>query len=92
MLCGGVAVCHRCGMCTFRCCECDKVILRLRFSKNCVVICYAVVWQYVIGVVCVLFAVMSATRTHHSEQYTHHTYDMMPHHRVIHNDLVFTES
>ena len=27
-------------------------------EKDCVVICYAVVWQHVIGTVCVLFAVL----------------------------------
>ena len=37
-------------------------MFRLRFGKkNYVVICYAVVWQHVIGVVCVLFAVWSVT-------------------------------
>ena len=46
--------------------------------------CYAVVWQHVIGVVrvCVLFAVLSASRTQHSEQYTYQTCDMLPHHRI----------
>ena len=42
MLCGGVAACHRYGMCTARCVEC-------------------MVWQHVIDMVCVLFAVLSAT-------------------------------
>jgi len=32
--------------------------------------CYVVVWQYVIGMVCVLFAVLSVT---HSTQRTVHT-------------------
>ena len=49
MLCGGVAADHRYGMCTVRC---D------------VVICYAMVWQHVIGMVCVLSAVLSATESH----------------------------
>ena len=39
------------------------------------------------GVVCVLFAVLGATRTQHSEQYTHHTYDMLPHNRIAYNDV-----
>jgi len=39
--------------------------------------------------VCVLFAVLSATHTQHSEQYTYHTYDMLPHHCVTCNDVVF---
>ena len=106
-----------------------KFIFRLRFGKNRVVICYALVWQRVMGMVCVLFAVLSvkygvctvrcgecevwcvycslwwvwsmlcvlfavlsATHTQHSEQYTHHTYDMLPHHRITYNDVVFTES
>jgi len=30
--------------------------------------------------------------TQHSAQYTHHTYDMLPHHRITYNDVVFTES
>jgi len=44
MLCGGVAACHRYGVCvyTVRCVECMG-------------------WQHVIGMVCVLFAVLSAT-------------------------------
>jgi len=25
----------------------------------------------------------------HSEQYAHHTYNMLPHHRITHNDVVF---
>ena len=33
--------------------------------------CYVVVWQHVIGMVCVLFAVLRASRTQHSEQYTY---------------------
>jgi len=28
------------------------------------------------------------TRTQHSEQYTHHTYDMLPHHCITYNDVV----
>ena len=62
--------------------------------------CYVVVWQHVIGMVCVLCvvccllcAVLSATHptqhTAHSAQYTHHTYDMLPHHHITHNDVVF---
>ena len=65
------------------------VIFRLGFGKN-YIVCYAVVWQYVIGVVCVMFAVSSATE--HGEQYTFHTYDMVSHHFVTCNDVVFTES
>jgi len=38
---GGVAACHRYGVCTVGCAEC-------------------MVWQRVIGMVCVLFAVLSA--------------------------------
>ena len=53
MLCGGVAACHRYGLCTGRCVECD---------------------------------------TQHSEQYTYHAYDTLPHHRITYNDVVFTES
>ena len=48
-----------------------------------------VVWQHDIDMVCVLFAVLSATRTQHSEHYTHHTSDMLPHYRVTYNDVVF---
>jgi len=48
-------------------------------------VCYAVMWQHVTGTVCVPFAVLS-------ERYTYHTYDMLPHHRIIYNDVVFTES
>ena len=36
-----------------------------------------------------LAAGSTATRTQHSEQYTYHTYDMMPHHRITYNDVVF---
>jgi len=36
-----------------------------------------------------MFAVLSATRTQHSEHYTHHTSDMLPHYRVTYNDVVF---
>jgi len=36
----------------------------------------------------VLFAVFSASRTQHSEKYTHYTYYMLPHHRITYNDLV----
>ena len=36
-------------------------MFRLRIGKNYVVICYAVVWQHVIGMVCLLFAVLSAS-------------------------------
>jgi len=28
----------------------------------------------------------------HSEQYTHHTYDMLPHRSITYNDVVFTET
>ena len=41
MLCGGVAACHRYGVCTVGCVEC-------------------MVWQHVIGMVCVLLDVLSA--------------------------------
>ena len=42
--------------------------------------------------VCVLFAVLSATiRTQHSEQCTFHTHDMLPHQRITYNDVVFIE-
>jgi len=57
------------------------------FSARCVLEIWCG-WVCVVSVlqtsVCVhvLFAVLSATRTQHSEQYTHHTYDMLPHHRV----------
>jgi len=44
--------------------------------------CYAVVWQHVIGMVCVLCASVECGRTQHSELYTHHSHDMLPHHRV----------
>jgi len=39
------------------------------------------------GMVCVLFAVLSA----HSKQRTVHTpyLDMLPHHHVTHNDVIF---
>ena len=37
--------------------------------------------------------VRSAVRTQHSEQYTRHTYDTLPHHLITYNDVVsFTES
>jgi len=36
-------------------------MFRLRFGKNYVLICYVVVWQHVISMVCVLCAVLSAT-------------------------------
>jgi len=29
------------------------------------------------------------SRTQHSEQYTYHTCDMLPHHRITYNDVVF---
>ena len=32
--------------------------------------------------------VLSATQ--HSEQYTHPNYDMLPHHRITYNDVVFS--
>ena len=68
-------------------------LFRLRFSKkNYVVIWYAVVCQRVIGMVCVLCAVLSVSRSQHSAQYTYHTYDTLPHHRITYNDVVFTES
>jgi len=52
------------------------------------------VWQHVIGKLCVLFAVLGATgnqqsRTQHNEQYTHRTYDMVPHHRITYNEVDF---
>ena len=28
-------------------------------------------------------------RTQYSEQHTHHTYDMLPHHHITYNDVVF---
>ena len=34
-------------------------------------------------------AVLSASRTQHSEQYTHRTYDMLPHHHITYNDVDF---
>ena len=52
MLCGGVAACHRYGMCTVCCVECVAL--------------NTVVWQHVIGMVCVLFVVLSVSRTEHS--------------------------
>jgi len=48
-----------------------------------------VVWQHVIGMECVLLAVLSATRTQHSEQYAYHTHDMLPYQRVTYTDVVF---
>jgi len=30
-----------------------------------------------------------AKRTQHSEQYTYHTYDMLPHHRITCEDVAF---
>jgi len=43
--------------------------IRLKFGKkNYVVICYVVVWQHVIGMVCVLFAVLSATESHSTQR------------------------
>ena len=41
----GMAACHRYGMCTVCCVECVAL--------------NTVVWQHVIGMVCVLFAVLS---------------------------------
>ena len=38
-----------------------------------VITCYVVVWQHVIGMVCILFAVLSASPTQPSEQYKYHT-------------------
>ena len=38
------------------------------------------VWQHVIGMVCVPLDVLGVT------------YDMLPHHRITFNDVVFTES
>jgi len=41
----------------------------------------------------VLFAVLSASRTQHSEKYTHCTHDMLSHHHITHNDVdFFTET
>jgi hypothetical protein len=31
------------------------------------------------------------SRTQHGVQYTHRSYDMLPHHRITYNDIVFTE-
>ena len=41
-------------------------------------------------VVCVMLAVFSATQ--HSEHYTRQTHDMLPHHHITYNDVVFTGS
>jgi len=57
MLCGVVTACNNYGRRTVRC---DDVM------------CYVVVWQHVMGMVCVLFAVLS-TILSHTRQYTHHT-------------------
>jgi len=32
------------------------------------------------------------SRTQHSDQHTHHTYDMLPHDHITCNDAVFTDS
>ena len=37
----------------------------------------------------VLFTVLSSSHTQHSRQYTHHTYDMIPHHRITYYDVIF---
>ena len=60
MLRGGVASCHRYGVCTVHCVECDTVHSTLTIPMACC-------------------------------QYTHHTYDMLPHHCITYNDVVFTE-
>jgi len=31
------------------------------------------------------------SRTQHGVQYTYRSYDMLPHHRITYNDIVFTE-
>ena len=59
-------------------------------------------WQHVIRMVCVLAAChrygvctvrcVEYDRTQHSAQFTHHTFGMLPHHRMTYNDVVFTES
>jgi len=54
MLWGGVAACHRYGVCTVRCVE--------------------------------------RHRTQHYEQYTHHNYDMLPHHPITYNDVIFLQN
>jgi len=45
------------------------------------------------GMVCVLAAChrygVCTVRTQHSQQYTHHTYDTLPHHHTSYNDVVF---
>ena len=56
----GVAVCHRYGVCTVCCVECVAL--------------NTVVWQCVIGMVCVLFAVLSCTE--HSGVAACHRYGM----------------
>ena len=32
---------------------------------------------------------VAACDTHHSEQYTHHAYEKLPHHRITYNDVFF---
>jgi len=45
----------------------DTSVVKHNMLKIYFVICYAVMWQHVIGMVCVLFAVLSASRTQHIE-------------------------
>ena len=40
------------------------------------------------GVCTVHSAVLSATRTEHIAEYTHHNYDILPHHRITYNEVV----
>jgi len=38
---------------------------------------------------CTVHCVECDSRTEHSAQYTHRTYDMLPHHPITYNDVVF---
>jgi len=38
---------------------------------------------------CTVLCVECDCHTQHSAQYTHRTYDMLPHHQITYNDVVF---
>ena len=79
MLCGGVAACQRCGVCTVGCVEGDCMVCVL-----CAVLSVTVWCVYCVEcdcMVCVLCAVLSRT-----QHYIYHTYDVLPHQRMTYNN------
>jgi len=67
----------------FYCCTVHFDIYKVRTPANALFIKFEKVLK------CVYCSLYWVRRTQHNEEYTYHTYDMLPHQRIAYNDLVF---